>query len=111
MILWASKSAKGSADRYVFNYDDMKQRNDGRQMKNVWRLPAPGAEEKRHGRHPTQKPLALIERCIAASTLPGQIVLDQIRTVDQSRLVKKLGRIDAPTAERVLDVLQEMFAR
>jgi mRNA interferase MazF len=41
----------------------------------------------------------------------GQIVLDQIRTVDQARLVKKLGRIDAPTAERVLGVLQEMFAR
>lgn len=41
----------------------------------------------------------------------GQIVLDQIRTVDQARLVKKLGRIDAPTAQRVLDVLQEMFAR
>jgi mRNA interferase MazF len=41
----------------------------------------------------------------------GQIVLDQIRTVDQTRLVKKLGRIDARTAQRVLDVLQEMFAR
>jgi mRNA-degrading endonuclease toxin of MazEF toxin-antitoxin module len=38
-------------------------------------------------------------------------VFDQIRTVDQTRLVKKLGRIDAPTAERVLDVMQEMFAR
>lgn len=76
MLLWASKSAKGSASRYVFNYEDMKQRNDGRQMKNVWRMPAPGKHEKRHGRHPTQKPLALIERCLAASTLPGQIVLD-----------------------------------
>ena len=41
----------------------------------------------------------------------GQVVLDQIRTVDQSRLVKKLGSIDARTAQRVLDVLQKMFAR
>jgi mRNA interferase MazF len=40
----------------------------------------------------------------------GQVVLDQIRTVDQSRLVKKLGRIDARTAQRVLEVLQELFA-
>lgn len=40
----------------------------------------------------------------------GQVVLDQIRTVDQSRLVKKLGRVDARTAERVLEVLQELFA-
>lgn len=40
----------------------------------------------------------------------GQIVLDQIRTVDQSRLVRKLGRIDARAAQKVLGVLQEMFA-
>ncbi len=39
----------------------------------------------------------------------GQVVLDQIRTVDRSRLVKKLGRIDASTATAVLDVLREMF--
>ena len=76
LLLWATKARKGSANRYVFNYDDMKAENDGRQMKNVWRLPAPGQQEKRHGRHPTQKPLALIERCLLASTLPGQRVLD-----------------------------------
>lgn len=39
----------------------------------------------------------------------GQIVLDQIRTVDQSRLIRKLGKIDGNTAAAVLDVLQEMF--
>jgi mRNA interferase MazF len=39
----------------------------------------------------------------------GQIVLDQIRTVDATRLVKKLGRLDRKTALRVLEVLQEMF--
>ena len=41
----------------------------------------------------------------------GKVVLDQIRTVDQSRLIKKLGSIDARTAQRVLNILQEMFAR
>jgi len=40
----------------------------------------------------------------------GQIVLDQIRTVDQSRLTKRLGKVDAKTAAAVLDVLQWMFA-
>jgi mRNA interferase MazF len=40
----------------------------------------------------------------------GLVVLDQIRTVDQVRLVKKLGKIDAQTAAEVLAVLQEMFA-
>ncbi len=40
----------------------------------------------------------------------GQVVLDQIRAVDTSRLVKRLGRLPSRTAERVLDVLREMFA-
>jgi len=40
----------------------------------------------------------------------GQVVLDQIRTVDKSRLVHHLGRIDEATAQRVLAVLGEMFA-
>ena len=39
----------------------------------------------------------------------GQIVLDQIRTVDKARLVKKLGRIDDKTAALVLERLREMF--
>ena len=40
----------------------------------------------------------------------GQIVLDQIRTVDKTRLVRRLGMIDVRTRPRILDVLQEMFA-
>ena len=40
----------------------------------------------------------------------GQIVLDQIRTVDSARLVRKLGKISQGTASDVLVVLQEMFA-
>jgi mRNA interferase MazF len=40
----------------------------------------------------------------------GQVVLGQIRTIDNRRLVKKLGRIDKRTAARVLEVLSEMFA-
>ena len=40
----------------------------------------------------------------------GQIVLDQIRTVDKARLVKRLGRIDDAAAQEVLALLAEMFA-
>src|SRR5579884_4051424 len=40
----------------------------------------------------------------------GQVVLDQIRTVDSVRLLRKLGRLDPKTAAQVLQVLQEMFA-
>ena len=40
----------------------------------------------------------------------GQIVLDQIRTIDKTRLVKHLGRVSAPTQKLVLATLAEMFA-
>ena len=40
----------------------------------------------------------------------GQVVLDQIRTVDKKRLVKKLGRISSKTQVKTLSLLQEMFA-
>jgi mRNA interferase MazF len=53
--------------------------------------------------YPTRIPLTFKRK-------KGQIVLDQIRTVDRSRLVKHLGRLDRNTTARVLAVLQEMFA-
>lgn len=40
----------------------------------------------------------------------GQIVLDQVRTVDKTRLMRRLGKIDDATAQQVLTVLAEMFA-
>lgn len=40
----------------------------------------------------------------------GEVALDQIRAVDQNRLIKKLGRLDGKTAAMVLSVLDEMFA-
>lgn len=40
----------------------------------------------------------------------GQVVLDQIRTVDKVRLVKKLGRLNKQTQQAVLSVLAEIFA-
>ena len=54
----------------------MKTENGGKQMKSVWRFPAAGRGEKTFGKHPTQKPVALIERCLRASTNPGDLVLD-----------------------------------
>ena len=41
----------------------------------------------------------------------GQVVLDQIRTVDKKRLVRRLGTISSGVQSKVLDALQEMFAR
>lgn len=53
--------------------------------------------------YPTRVPIRLLGK-------DGEIVLDQIRTVDRSRLVRRLGAIDARARERVLRVLAELFA-
>jgi site-specific DNA-methyltransferase (adenine-specific) len=72
-ILWAARNRKS---RHVFNYDKMREMNDGKQMKTVWRLTAPGKQEKLLGRHPTQKPVALLDRLLLASCPEGAVVLD-----------------------------------
>lgn len=72
-ILWAAKSERS---KHCFNYADMREMNGGKQMKSVWTLPAPNGSEKRFGRHPTQKPIALLARIILASSDPGALVFD-----------------------------------
>lgn len=72
-VIWARKSQKKP---HYYNYDLMRQLNDGKQMTDVWRLPAIAPWEKSCGKHPTQKPLALLTRIILASTKPGAWVLD-----------------------------------
>jgi len=72
-VLWA---AKGPKSRHRFNYGFLREMNGGKQMKTVWKLPAPGSAEKRFGKHPTQKPVSLVERCLVACSKPGDLVLD-----------------------------------
>jgi site-specific DNA-methyltransferase (adenine-specific) len=71
-VLWAAKNGKS---KHVFNYPAMKAVT-GKQMKTVWTMNAPSNGEKAFGKHPTQKPVALVERCLLASTSPGDLVLD-----------------------------------
>ena len=72
-IIWARKNAKIP---HFFNYDLMKRLNDGKQMKDVWSLPAIAKWEKLCGKHPTQKPLSLLMRVVASSTKPDALILD-----------------------------------
>ncbi len=72
-IIWA---AKNKESKHHFNYELMKRMNNNKQMKSIWPITAPGWEEKTFGKHPTQKPLALLERIVLASTRKGDIVLD-----------------------------------
>ncbi|MGD0253887.1 MAG: site-specific DNA-methyltransferase [Verrucomicrobiota bacterium] len=102
-VLWAAKSGKS---KHVFNYQEMRKvtgkqmktvwrsvedaedrsseiadrENPNSQLpspnSSVWTMTAPSGEEKRFGKHPTQKPVALVERCLLASTNEGDLVLD-----------------------------------
>lgn len=72
-IIWARKKPKVP---HYFNYGVMKKINDDKQMTDVWRLPAIARWEKSCGKHPTQKPLALLSRIILASTRPDAWILD-----------------------------------
>lgn len=73
-IIWASPN-QDEPQRHVFNYDDAKAET-GKQMKDVWRGTSPAADEKLLGKHPTQKPLWLLQRVVDLSTAPGALVLD-----------------------------------
>jgi site-specific DNA-methyltransferase (adenine-specific) len=73
-LIWAAKDKKS---RHTFHYKLMKETNRGKQMKSAWwdiRPPEPW--EKKFGKHPTQKPLALLERILLASSNEGDLVLD-----------------------------------
>ncbi|HKF51752.1 MAG TPA: site-specific DNA-methyltransferase [Candidatus Acidoferrales bacterium] len=72
-IIWAARDKKS---RHKFNYKLMRQIAGGKQMKSVWTIPPPEPWEKKFGKHPAQKPLALIERILLASSSEGDIVLD-----------------------------------
>lgn len=81
-LIWARKDKDA---KHYFNYKFMKNgdwhvtdfiKKPGKQMRSVWSITTPKAWEKKFGKHPTQKPMALLERIIQASTKEGDIILD-----------------------------------
>jgi len=76
-ILWARKQlTPQKKGKHYFNYSLMKELNNNKQMKDVWTIKLPKKEEKKYGKHPTQKPVELLVRIIQASTKDNDIVLD-----------------------------------
>ena len=98
-IVWARKCPKVP---HKYNYELMKAINEGKQMTDVWRLPAIGRWEKSCGKHPTQKPLALLTRIILASTDEHDWILDPFAGSSTTGIAANLcGR-------RFLGIEQEM---
>jgi len=80
-LIWARKDKKA---KHIFHYSLMKNGNwpedqlkkPGLQMRSVWAMGTPKPEEKKFGKHPTQKPIDLLKRIVLASTNEGDVVLD-----------------------------------
>lgn len=73
-ILWARKDIPKA--KYKFNYKLMKELNNNKQMKDVWTTSLTKPSEKKQGKHPTQKPLEILEKIILASTNENDLILD-----------------------------------
>jgi len=93
-LIWVQKK-KGP---HTFHYHDMKDANGGKQMRNDWYFPICSGKERLKGTdgkkvHSTQKPEALLYRVIAASSNPGDVVLDPFfGTGTTGAVAKRLGR-------------------
>lgn len=80
-LLWAKKSKTA---KHTFNYEAMKFgsfpkdfiKKPEKQMRSIWAIGTPKNDEKKYGKHPTQKPELLLDRIIMASSNAGDIVLD-----------------------------------
>lgn len=86
-IIWARKQlALKKKGNHYFNYEAMKEENGGKQMKDVWKfediepeiveIATTPKSEKKFGKHPTQKPVKLLERLVSATTKEGDLILD-----------------------------------
>lgn len=104
-ILWAKKDLKKS--KHKFNYELMRDLNGGKQAKDVWESSLTKPSEKKQGKHPTQKPIEILEKLILASTDEGDLILDPFNGsgttgIAASRLNRKYIGID--TEKEFLDL-------
>lgn len=80
-LIWAKKDPKG---KHIFNYQLMKNgewpgdylKKPAKQMRSVWAINSTPTNEKKFGKHPTQKPMGLLARIILASTNEGDLIFD-----------------------------------
>lgn len=91
-LIWARKDQES---RHKFNYELMKKWDDkisesGKQMRSVWNIPLTPQQEKKSGKHPTQKPLELLKRIVLSSTDKGDLVLDPFNGSGTTGVAAKL---------------------
>ncbi|MDI9312830.1 MAG: site-specific DNA-methyltransferase [Limnohabitans sp.] len=117
-LIWARKDKKA---KHIFNYEAMKNGNfpedpmkkNDTQMRSVWSIPTPPPSEKEFGKHPTQKPLALLKRIVMASTNEGAIILDPFNgggtTGIASKIIGKRQYIGIDMNKEYLELTQRKY--
>lgn len=84
-LIWVASKSK----KYYFNYELAKELNNGKQMRNLWVIPA----ERHKTIHPTEKPETLLERIVLLGSKQGDVVLDPFMGSGTTGVVaRKLGR-------------------
>ncbi|PPR44500.1 MAG: Modification methylase DpnIIB [Alphaproteobacteria bacterium MarineAlpha5_Bin8] len=94
-LLWCTSSRKA---KYTFNYQNLKELNEGKQMRSDWHIPICSGKERlrksnNQRSHPTQKPQALLYRILVSSTNKGDTILDPfLGSGTTAVMAKKLQR-------------------
>ena len=95
-LIWAVNGAPGGTDKatkWIFNYWRAKELNNDKQMRNLWEFAVTPRNERVLGKHPSQKPLGLLERLVELGSEPGQLVLDPFGGAGTLAVAaEKLGR-------------------
>jgi len=116
-LIWARKDKK---TKHTFNYKAMK---NGRwsedflkkpdvQMRSVWAIGTPKPEEKKFGKHPTQKPLGLLKRIVLSSTNDGDLIVDPFAGSSTTGIAAYLNNrnfIGIDTEKKFLDLSIKRF--
>jgi len=116
-LLWARKDKKA---KHIFNYDLMKDgdwledslKKPGLQMRSVWSMGTPKPQEKIFGKHPTQKPVDLLNRIVLASTNKGDLIIDPFTGSSTTGLAAKMNDrkfIGIDTEKKYLDLSIKRF--
>lgn len=116
-LIWARKDKKS---KHTFNYELMKNGNwpedqlkkPNTQMRSVWSINTPKNIEKKHGKHPTQKPEDLLKRIILSSTNKNDIILDPFTGSSTTGIIAYLLKrkfIGIDTETKYLDLSIKRF--
>lgn len=102
-VIWARKSEK---HKHIFNYELMKKINGDKQMRDVWAFPAIAPWEKAYGKHPTQKPLALLVRLILMASNENSVICDPFSGSSTTGIAANLLGRDFVGIEKELEFIE-----